>query len=86
MRFLVDGADMAAFDGFERIVLLFDGGDADALQRARAQWKAAKTAGMRCDLLAASGNRALGEEGVSRHHHGAAPETSAGSATSAGGA
>ena len=46
VRFLVDGADMTSFDGFERIVVLFDGGDPDALQRARGQWKAVKSAGL----------------------------------------
>ena len=46
VRFLVDGADMASFDGFERIVVLFDGRDAEALQRARGQWKAVKNAGL----------------------------------------
>lgn len=46
VRFLVDGAEMAAFDGYERIVCLFDGNDAEALARARAQWKAVKAAGL----------------------------------------
>jgi DNA polymerase-3 subunit chi len=46
VRFLVDGAEMTTFDGFERIVVLFDGADGEALQRARAQWKAVKAAGL----------------------------------------
>lgn len=45
VRFLVDGAETENFTGFVRIVYLFDGNDADAVARARAQWKAAKGAG-----------------------------------------
>ena len=45
MRFLVDGAELAEHTGYERIVYLFDGNDEDAVARARAQWKAAKSAG-----------------------------------------
>ncbi len=49
VRFLVDGAalpaDMAAY---ERIVLMFDGNDPDALDQARLSWKAAKSAGHAC--------------------------------------
>ena len=44
VRFLVDGAALAAFAGYDRIVLLFDGRDPDALAAARAQWKTAKAA------------------------------------------
>ena len=46
VRFLVDGAlmpeDAAAY---ERVVLLFDGEDPDALDAARARWTEAKSAG-----------------------------------------
>ena len=45
VRFLVDGAEMADFSGFVRVVYLFDGNDADAVAKARAQWTAAKGAG-----------------------------------------
>jgi len=46
VRFLVDGAVMAANTaGYERIVLLFDGEDPDAVDAARARWSAAKAAG-----------------------------------------
>ena len=45
VRFLVDGATMPAFDGYERAVFLFDGGDADALAAARAAWRAASDGG-----------------------------------------
>ncbi len=48
--FLVDGAVLenwagAASNGFERIVLLFDGGNPNALKDARSAWKSAKEAG-----------------------------------------
>ncbi|MDZ4840701.1 MAG: DNA polymerase III subunit chi [Hyphomicrobium aestuarii] len=45
VRFLVEGAETTSFTGFVRIVILFDGNDPDALQKARSQWKAAKAAG-----------------------------------------
>jgi DNA polymerase III subunit chi len=45
VRFLVEGADPARYDGFVRMVFLFDGNDTEAISRARAQWKAAKAAG-----------------------------------------
>ena len=43
--FLVDGADTSEFEGFVRIVHMFDGHDPEALGLARRQWKAAKAAG-----------------------------------------
>jgi DNA polymerase-3 subunit chi len=48
--FLVGGAEPPAWNGAEanaltRIVLMFDGRDADSLTRARAAWKDAKAAG-----------------------------------------
>jgi len=46
VRFLVDGAEMPAeIDQYRRIVLLFDGEDADALAAARERWAAAKANG-----------------------------------------
>ena len=46
VRFLVEGAPVPAdLSAYERIVLLFDGTDADALSAARAHWKAVKAAG-----------------------------------------
>lgn len=45
IRFLVEGADPAAYAGFTRMVFLFDGNNPDAVSAARAQWKAAKSAG-----------------------------------------
>ncbi|MBV8754001.1 MAG: DNA polymerase III subunit chi [Hyphomicrobiales bacterium] len=47
VRFLIDGADVPAdADGYERIVLLFDGEDPDALAAARARWMQAKAQGL----------------------------------------
>jgi DNA polymerase III subunit chi len=48
VRFLVDGAEVGDYAGYERIVYLFDGHDAAAVERAREQWKSAKAA--RCDV------------------------------------
>jgi len=46
VRFLVDGAKIAGDGaGYERIVLLFDGEDPDAVDAARARWIEAKAAG-----------------------------------------
>lgn len=45
VRFLVDGAEASGFQGFTRIVFLFDGRDADERAKARAQWQAARAAG-----------------------------------------
>jgi DNA polymerase-3 subunit chi len=47
VRFLVDGAPMPAqADGYERIVLVFDGDDEEAVQGARAQWADVKARGL----------------------------------------
>ena len=46
IRFLVEGADLPPdAEAYERICILFDGTDQDALLRAREQWKQAKEAG-----------------------------------------
>jgi DNA polymerase-3 subunit chi len=50
VRFLVDGANMAEnmaenAAGYERIVMLFDGDDPDAVETARMRWTKAKAAG-----------------------------------------
>lgn len=45
VRFLVDGADIASFSGYTRMVVMFDGRDEEALARARTQWKRAKAEG-----------------------------------------
>jgi DNA polymerase III subunit chi len=46
VRFLVDGAPLPGKDiSHERIVVLFDGNDDDALRQARAQWSLARSQG-----------------------------------------
>jgi DNA polymerase III subunit chi len=46
VRFLVDGAGMSGnAAGYERIVLLFDGEDPDAVDAARVRWSEAKASG-----------------------------------------
>jgi DNA polymerase III subunit chi len=46
VRFLVDGANLAAdAAAYERVVLLFDGDDPEAVEMARARWSEAKAAG-----------------------------------------
>jgi DNA polymerase-3 subunit chi len=45
VRFFVGGVEPSAYDGLERAVLLFDGADADAVERARRIWKEAKGLG-----------------------------------------
>ncbi len=46
VRFLVDGANLIADAGdYQRIVLLFDGDDPEALEMARMRWSEAKTSG-----------------------------------------
>jgi len=46
VRFLVDGANLAADAGnYQRIVLLFDGDDPEAVEMARMRWNEAKASG-----------------------------------------
>ncbi len=46
VRFLIDGAPMPAdAQAYERIVLIFDGADEDAVAAARTRWSDAKAAG-----------------------------------------
>jgi DNA polymerase-3 subunit chi len=46
VRFLLDGAPLPADAGtYERIVVLFDGDDPEAVAQARERWSEAKTAG-----------------------------------------
>lgn len=42
VRFAVDGSEVPALEGCERLVLMFDGHDQMQLDRARSQWKALK--------------------------------------------
>ena len=45
VRFLIEGASPESFEGYERIVHLFDGHDDAAIQQAREEWKRARSAG-----------------------------------------
>jgi DNA polymerase-3 subunit chi len=49
VRFLIEGAEVAPIlarsEGYQRLMLLFDGNDAEALAAARAQWSALKAGG-----------------------------------------
>lgn len=45
VRFLADGAETADYPDYQRVVILFDGNDPDAVERARTQWAAAGAAG-----------------------------------------
>jgi DNA polymerase-3 subunit chi len=45
VRFLADGADIPDYGGYERVVLLFDGNDPEAVDRARQKWTETKAAG-----------------------------------------
>jgi DNA polymerase-3 subunit chi len=45
VRFLVDGAELADASSYARVVFIFDGSDADAVARARAEWQAVKARG-----------------------------------------
>lgn len=45
VRFLADGADIGDYTPYQRVVLMFDGNDPDAVDRARGQWTTARAAG-----------------------------------------
>lgn len=45
VRFLLDGAVAGDISGYQRIVLMFDGRDEDAVRSARERWKIEKSAG-----------------------------------------
>jgi DNA polymerase-3 subunit chi len=45
VRFLVDGATLADVSAYTRVAYVFDGRDAEAVARARAEWQAAKARG-----------------------------------------
>jgi DNA polymerase III subunit chi len=48
VKFLVDGAELGTIDGFNRVVLMFDGRVEAAVLAARKDWKSAKAAGGQC--------------------------------------
>ncbi|MBO6902240.1 MAG: DNA polymerase III subunit chi [Rhizobiaceae bacterium] len=45
VRFVIDGAEPPSPDGYERLVLMFDGHDPDQVETARGHWKALKASG-----------------------------------------
>jgi DNA polymerase III subunit chi len=45
VRFLADGASVDKLDAYQRVVLLFDGNDEDAVMKARETWKQVKADG-----------------------------------------
>jgi DNA polymerase-3 subunit chi len=45
VRFLADGAEASNVDGYQRVVIMFDGNDPEAVDRARASWTKIKAAG-----------------------------------------
>jgi DNA polymerase-3 subunit chi len=45
VRFLADGADAEDFVPYQRVVILFDGNEAESVEQARAKWKVVKAAG-----------------------------------------
>lgn len=45
VRFAADGADLPDPSAYQRVVVLFDGNDNDAVDRARAAWKGVKASG-----------------------------------------
>ncbi|KGJ05127.1 DNA polymerase III, chi subunit [Paracoccus halophilus] len=55
----LDGAEVAGAecDGLERACIVFDGNDPDALERARAQWRALKDAGVAAEYWSEAGGR-----------------------------
>jgi DNA polymerase III subunit chi len=45
VRFLLDGAQLADVTSYARVVYVFDGRDASAVERAREEWRRVKAAG-----------------------------------------
>lgn len=45
VRFLIEGAELGDTAGYQRLVYLFDGADAESLARARTAWQAVKASG-----------------------------------------
>jgi DNA polymerase III subunit chi len=45
VRFFIGGSEPSGYDGLERAVLLFDGADPEAVERARRIWKDARNQG-----------------------------------------
>jgi DNA polymerase III subunit chi len=63
VRFLIEGATMPTdVRAYQRVVLLFDGEDPDALETARARWSEVKSAGFEVTYWQAD------EKGIWRRH------------------
>jgi len=45
VRFMCEGGEPQSYGDYQRVVLLFDGNDAEAVESARATWQAVKAAG-----------------------------------------
>jgi DNA polymerase III subunit chi len=45
VRFLADGVEVGNLEGYQRVVVLFDGNDREAVERARTSWTSVKAAG-----------------------------------------
>jgi DNA polymerase-3 subunit chi len=45
VRFLADGAELLDLAGYQRVVMLFDGNDPEAVAKARESWRAIKADG-----------------------------------------
>jgi DNA polymerase-3 subunit chi len=45
VRFLADGAEIADINGYQRVVVLFDGNDPEAVGKARESWKLVTASG-----------------------------------------
>jgi len=57
VRFLIEGVPMPGDAGtYERVALLFDGDDVDAVEAARGRWSEAKSAGFEVTYWQADGN------------------------------
>jgi len=55
--FMIDGAEETDLAAYERVCLVFDGNDSEAVQGARGQWGAFKGAGYACKYWAQEGGR-----------------------------
>ncbi|MCX5511966.1 DNA polymerase III subunit chi [Kaistia algarum] len=56
VRFAVDGADIGSAEGYDRLVLLFNGNDPESLDTARAAWRRVKGEGHDATYWQQSGN------------------------------
>jgi DNA polymerase-3 subunit chi len=57
IRFLVDGAEPPELASYERVVFMFDGHDAEQVEKARGHWKAVKAGGLTATYWQQSADR-----------------------------